>query len=98
MKELTAVHPGEVLLEDYLKPLGLTQDRIAEDVGVPVLQISRIVRGKRPITADIALRLARYFNTSPDIWLRMQARYDLEIAQATVGNQIVEEVKEFKFA
>ena len=98
MKELTAVHPGEVLLEDYLKPLGLTQDRIAKDVGVPVLQISRIVRGKRPITADIALRLARYFNTSPDIWLRMQARYDLEIAQATVGNQIVEEVKEFKFA
>lgn len=91
--DLTAIHPGEVLLEDYMKPLGLKQYRVAKDVGVSTLQINQIVRGKRAITAEIALRLARYFKTSPDVWLRMQARYDLEMAQKRLGNRIVEEVK-----
>lgn len=88
-----AIHPGEVLLEDYMKPLGLTKYRVAKDVGVSTLQINQIVCGKRAITAEIALRLARYFKTSPDVWLRMQARYDLEMAQKRLGNRIVEEVK-----
>jgi len=96
MKDLKAIHPGEVLLEDYMKPLELSQYRIAKDVGVPALRISQIVRGKRAVTADTALRLARYFNTSPDIWLRLQARFDLEIAQEKIGEQIAKDVKVFE--
>jgi addiction module HigA family antidote len=93
MKRLPPVHPGEVLLEDFMKPLGLSQYRVAADMGVAALRISQIVRGKRGITADTALRLARYFGTTPGIWLRLQARYDLEIAQARSGKQIERQVK-----
>ena len=93
MKRLPPVHPGEVLLEDFMKPLGLSQYRVALDIGVSPLRISQIVRGKRAITADTALRLARYFGTSPGIWLRLQARYDLEVAQEKLAQQINREVK-----
>ena len=93
MKKLPPVHPGEVLLEDFMKPLGLSQYRVARDIGVAPLRISQIVRGKRAITADTALRLARYFGTTPGIWLRLQARYDLEVAQSRFGEQIHREVK-----
>ena len=93
MKTLPPVHPGEVLLEDFMKPLGLSQYRVALDIGVPALRISQIVRGKRAVTADTALRLARYFGTTPGIWLRLQARYDLEVAQAKIGKEIARQVK-----
>ena len=90
---LPPIHPGEVLLEDFMKPLGLSQYRVAQDIGVPPLRISQIVNGKRTITADTAMRLARYFGTSPDVWLRLQARYDLEVAEREHGERITREVK-----
>jgi addiction module HigA family antidote len=98
MKTLPPVHPGEVLLEDFMKPYGLSQYRVAVDIGVAPLRISQIVRGKRGISADTALRLARYFDTTPGIWLRLQARYDLERAEREVGKRINREVKVLKTA
>jgi addiction module HigA family antidote len=91
--KLPPVHPGEVLLEDFMKPLGLSQYRVAQDIGVPALRISQIVHGKRAITADTAMRLSRYFGTSPDVWLRLQTRYDLEVAEREHGMRIDREVK-----
>ena len=88
MEKLPPVHPGEVLLEDFIKPLGLSQYRVAKDIGVPTLRVTQIVRGQRSITADTALRLARYFGTSANVWLRMQARYDLEVAEAKLAKRI----------
>ena len=96
MKTLPPVHPGEVLLEDFMKPLGLSQYRLARDIGVPALRISQIVRGKRSITADTAMRLARYFGTSAAVWLRLQVRYDLEVAEARLAKRINREVKVLK--
>jgi antitoxin HigA-1 len=93
MTTLPPVHPGEVLLEDFMKPLGLSQYRIAKDIGVSPLRISQIVRGQRAITADTAMRLARYLGTSAEVWLRLQARYDLEVAQAKLADRINREVK-----
>lgn len=93
MDKLPPVHPGEVLLEDFIKPLGLSQYRVAKDIGVPTLRITQIVRGERSITADTALRLARYFGTSANVWLRLQARYDLEIAETKIAKRINREVK-----
>jgi addiction module HigA family antidote len=92
-ERLPPVHPGEVLLEDFMKPLGLSQYQLAKDLGVPPLRISQIVRGQRAITADTALRLARYFGTSANVWMRLQARYDLEVAQAALADRINREVK-----
>jgi len=94
MERLPPVHPGEVLLEDFMKPLGLSRYRVAKDIGVPTLRISQIVRGQRSITADTALRLARYFGTSATVWLRLQARYDLEMAKMQLAERIEREVKE----
>jgi addiction module HigA family antidote len=96
MKTLPPVHPGEILLEDFMKPLGLSQYRVAKDIGVPALRISQIVHGKRSITVDTAMRLARYFNTSADIWLRLQARYDLETTGIKIANRIKREVNVLK--
>jgi len=93
-ERLPPVHPGEVLLEDFIKPLGLSRYRVAKDIGVPTLRISQIVRGQRSITADTALRLARYFGTSAAVWLRLQARYDLEMAEMQLAERIEREVKE----
>ena len=93
MERLPPVHPGEVLLEDFMKPLGLSQYRVAKDIGVPTLRISQIVRGQRSITADTALRLARYFGTSAAVCLRLQARYDLEVAEAKLAKRINREVQ-----
>jgi addiction module HigA family antidote len=93
MDRLAPVHPGKVLLKDFMKPLGLSQYRVAKDIGVPTLRISQIVRGPRSITADTALRLARYFGTSAAVWLRLQARYDLETAEAKTAKRINREVK-----
>ena len=96
METLPPIHPGEVLLEDFMKPLGLSQYRVAKDIGVPALRISQIVYGKRSITADTAMRLARYFGTSATVWLRLQAKYDLEVAEAKMARRINREVKILK--
>jgi len=93
MKKLPPVHPGEVLLEDFMKPHGLTAYRVAKDIGVPALRIHQIVKGERGISADTALRLARYLGTSAEVWVRMQARYELEIAQTELESRISKEVK-----
>jgi addiction module HigA family antidote len=90
---LSPIHPGEVLLEDFMKPLGLTQYRLAHDIGVTPIRISQIVNGQRAISVDTAMRLARYFSTSPEVWLRMQVRYDLEVAQGQLSDRIIREVK-----
>jgi len=92
---LSPIHPGEVLLEDFMKPLGLSQYRLAQDIGVAPIRISQIVRGQRAITADTALRLARYFGTSAAVWLRLQVRYDLEVAETELNERIQREVKVF---
>lgn len=78
-RKLAPIHPGEVLSEEFLKPPGISQYRLAQDVGVPPRRINEIVHGKRSVTADTALRLARYFRTSERFWLNLQARYDLEV-------------------
>jgi addiction module HigA family antidote len=96
MKRLPPVHPGEVLLEDFMKPHGLTPYRVAKDIGVPALRINRIVKRERGISADTALRLARYFGTSADVWMRMLARYELEVAQNQLERRISKEVKIFR--
>lgn len=98
MERLPPIHPGEVLLEDFMKPLELSQYRVAKDIGVSPIRISQIVHGKRAITADTAMRLGRYFGTSAEVWVRMQARYDLEVAQAEYGEQIEQEVRVLKVA
>ena len=87
------IHPGETLLEDFLKPLGLSANRLALDLYVPVTRITDIVRGRRAITADTALRLARYFGTSAQFWMNLQGNYDLEMAQDHSGHDIRERVK-----
>ena len=98
MKKLPPVHPGEVLLEDFMTPNSLTAYRVAKDIGVPALRIYQIIRGERGISADTALRVARYFGTSAAVWVRMQARYELEVAQRELENKISKEVKIFRAA
>ena len=88
MAKLKLVHPGEILQEEFLKPLGVSQYRLANDIGVPPRRINEIVLGKRGITADTALRLGRYFGTSPQFWMNLQARYDLEMQSDLIGNQL----------
>jgi antitoxin HigA-1 len=91
--KLPPIPPGETLREDFLKPLSLSANRLALELRVPVTRISDIVRGRRSITADTALRLARYFGTSPQFWTNLQANYDLEVAQDASGSQIESQVK-----
>ena len=93
---LSPIHPGEVLMEDFMKPLGLSQYRLAKDIGVTPIRISQIVNGQRSITVDTALRLARYFGTSAAVWLRLQVRYDLEAAEKELKERIQREVKVFQ--
>lgn len=93
---LSPIHPGEVLLEDFMKPLGLSQYRLAHDIGVTPIRISQIVNGQRAITVDTAMRLARYFGTSAAVWLRLQVRYDLEVAEKDLSDRINREVKVFR--
>ena len=88
MKKLAPVHPGEVLLKDFLDPLGVSQYRLAKDIHVPARRINEIVHGTRAISADTALRLARYFGVSPQFWMNLQAHYDLEVEQDKVGHAI----------
>ena len=92
-RKLTPVHPGEILLEEFLRPLGLSQYRLAKDVNVSARRINEIVRGSRAVTADTALRLARYFGTSERFWLNLQGRYDLEVEKDRLGGRLKREVQ-----
>jgi addiction module HigA family antidote len=91
-KKMAPIHPGEILLADFLEPLGLSQYRLAHDISVPPRRINEIVLGKRAITADTALRLARYFNTTDRFWMNLQARYDLELERDRLGPRLKSEV------
>jgi antitoxin HigA-1 len=90
--KLMPVHPGEVLLEEFLKPMNLSQNQIALAIRVPARRINEIIHGKRRVTADTALRLAHYFNMSPQFWLGLQMDYDLDVAEDKVGEQLRKEV------
>jgi len=92
-KTLSPIHPGEISLEDFMKPLGSSQYRLAHDISVTPIRISQIVNGERSITVDTAMRLARYFGTSAAVWLRLQVRYDLEVAESELSGKINKEVK-----
>ena len=92
-EKLNPVHPGEVLLEEFLKPMGLCQNRLSLEIGVHPRRINEIVLGKRRITADTALRLARYFGTSPQFWMGLQNDYDLDVAGDTLGDRLDVEVR-----
>lgn len=87
------VHPGEVLLEEFLKPLGISQYRLAKDIGVPPRRINEIVHGKRAVTADTALRLSRYFSTSDRFWLNLQAQHDLDVEKDRLGDRLDREIQ-----
>lgn len=97
-EKLAPVHPGEVLLEEFLKPMELSQNRLAIDMGVPSRRINEIVLGKRRITADTALRLARYFGMSPQFWLGLQMDYDLDIEEEKLGERLDREVRPYALA
>jgi addiction module HigA family antidote len=88
MDKLTPIHPGEVLMEDFIEPLGITQHKVAVAIDVPPRRINEIVHGKRRITADTALRLARYFGTTDLFWVNLQNRYDLEIERDALGESL----------
>ncbi|HEX4379967.1 MAG TPA: HigA family addiction module antitoxin [Candidatus Acidoferrum sp.] len=92
-KLLPPVHPGEILREDFLKPLDLSMNKLAIDLHVPVTRIAEIVHERRGISPDTALRLARYFNTSPRFWLNLQAAYDLDVAQDEIAQEIERDVR-----
>jgi len=88
MAKLTNIHPGDVLLHEFLKPMAISQNRLARDISVPPRRINEIVLGKRSVTADTALRLARYFGSSEKFWLGLQDDYDLELAKEKLGKSI----------
>lgn len=91
-KRLDPIHPGEILLEEFMNAFGISINKLARDIAVPPGRISAIVNGKRAITADTALRLAKYFGTSPEVWTNLQADYDLRVAHRTVGAEIEKRV------
>ncbi len=91
-KLLEPIHPGEILLEEFMKPMGISINRLARDIAVPPGRISAIVNGKRAITADTALRLGRYFGTSPEVWMGLQADYELRVAIRAVGAEVEKRV------
>jgi addiction module HigA family antidote len=92
-KLLPLIHPGEVLLEEFMRPLGISINRLARDLVVPPGRISAIVNGKRAITADTALRLGKYFGVSPELWVGLQADYDLRVAQRAIGSEVERRVE-----
>jgi addiction module HigA family antidote len=91
-KHITPIHPGEILLEEYLRPLEISQYRLAKDISVPPRRVNEIVHGKRAISADTALRLSRYFGTSDRFWLNLQMRYDLEVQRERLKDRLEREV------
>ncbi len=93
--KLNPIHPGEVLLEEFLKPMGLSQNKVALSIGVPSRRINEIVLGKRGVTADTALRLGRYFDMAPQFWLGLQMDYDLDIAVDKLAKRLEQEVRPY---
>ena len=93
MNKLNNIHPGEILLQEFLIPMEISQNRLARDIGVPPRRINEIVHGKRAVTADTALRLARYFGTSEAFWMGLQADYELEEARERLGDRLDREVR-----
>ncbi len=94
-KRLPNIHPGEVLMEEFLNPLNISQNRLAREIGVPPRRINEIVHGKRAVSADTALRLSRYFGLSEGFWMGLQADYDLEEAKRKIGDRLEKEVNRF---
>ncbi|HXX80197.1 MAG TPA: HigA family addiction module antitoxin [Thermodesulfovibrionales bacterium] len=94
-KKLHPIHPGEVLLEEFLKPIGISQNRLALNIGVAPRRINEIVLGKRGITADTALRLAKFFGTSAEFWLGLQSQYDLDVTAEELGERLNQEVRAY---
>lgn len=93
MSKMDMIHPGEILLEEFLEPLEISQYRLAKDINVPARRINEIVLGKRSVTADTALRLGLYFKTSPEFWMNLQTYYDLEVQSDTLGKRLEKEVQ-----
>ncbi len=98
MKKMKPIHPGEVLFEEFLEPMGISQYRLAKDTSVPARRINEIVHGARSVTADTALRLGRYFGTSAQFWLNLQTHFDLEVQQDKIGTRLDDEVHAFAAA
>jgi addiction module HigA family antidote len=92
-KHFPPIHPGEILMDEFLEPMGISQYRLAKDISVPPRRINEIVHGKRSITADTALRLGRFFGMSPQFWLNLQTRYDLEVTEDLLENRLDNEVQ-----
>lgn len=97
-RDFAPIHPGEILREEFLTPLGVTQYRLAKEIHVPARRINEIVLEKRGISADTALRLGRYFGTTAQLWINLQARYDLEIARDAIADKLEVEIKPFRSA
>ena len=97
-KKLAPIHPGEILLEEFLEPMGITQYRRAKDVTVPPRRINEIVHGKRGISADTALRLSKYFGTTERFWMNLQTRYDLEVEKDRLGDRLDSEIRKLATA
>jgi addiction module HigA family antidote len=97
-KKLQPIHPGEILLEEFLEPMGISQYRLAKDINVPPRRINEIVHGRRSITADTALRLSRYFGMTEQFWLNLQTRYDLEVEKDRLGSRLDDEVQSARAA
>jgi addiction module HigA family antidote len=98
MKKLDLIHPGEILLEEFLKPLGVSQNRLSRDINVPANRVNDLVHGRRGITADTALRLAKFFGTTPDFWLGLQMEYDLRRAKREIWPQEEKKVRTIEAA
>lgn len=95
---LTPIPPGEILLAEFLEPLGVSQNQLARDIDVPVSRVSAIVKGERAITADTALRLGKFFGTSPEMWLHLQNTYDLRVAERTIWPKVKSRIRPHKVA
>jgi addiction module HigA family antidote len=95
-KKLPPIHPGEILMEEFLEPMGVSQYRLAKDMSVPPRRINEIIHGKRSVTADTALRLGRFLSMSPQFWLNLQTRYDLEVTQDLLADRLNIEVQTFQ--
>lgn len=92
-RKITSVHPGEILLDEFLKPKGITQNRLAQDIGVSLGRIKEIVHGKQSVTADLALRLGRYFGMSAEFWINLQGHYDIEVQSEKLADRLESEVR-----
>ena len=96
-RKLKPIHPGEILKEEFLKPMGISEYRLAKDISVPPRRINEIVHGKRAITADTALRFSKFFGTSAEFWINLQTHYDLEVQQDLLANRLKHEVRAWQF-